>query len=75
MFKFNYYNTFIYHYYMVFVGGDNDVRYSTNSSIALNPFDCIEEIDFKEMVNYLPDNNPDKIIYLRKNRINKLLNK
>lgn len=33
----------------------------------------IKEVSFLDIVNYLPNDNPDKVIYLRKQRINKLL--
>lgn len=37
------------------------------------PYDEYVEIDFSEIINLLPDDYPDKIVYLRKKKIKILL--
>lgn len=58
----------------------DDIRYLKTSSYILDTTtdietsDYFEEINLKDIIYYLPDDNIDKINYLRKERIKILLN-
>lgn len=52
----------------------SDCVYDVNDVFNIFSNTKISEIYFSDIVEYLPENHPDKIIYLRKERIKKLLN-
>lgn len=48
-------------------------NYRYNLGIKIDDDDLYKEVDFVEIVDYLPDDNSDKIVYLRKKKIKNLL--
>lgn len=51
----------------------NGVYYDKNLNLWNGLFNC-EEVDFSNIVDLLPNSHPDRLIYIRKQKINKLLN-
>lgn len=61
------------YYYMIYYSKVDYVFYITDSYIIHDSGLIIEEIFIEDFVYLLPDNNSDKINYLRKDKIKSLL--
>lgn len=64
------------YYLVVFSDGEYGLRYTQLRSIITSCVDSYhyEEVDYKEIVQMMPDDEPIKIAYMRKKKIKNLLN-
>ena len=66
--------TKLHYYYMIYYSNVDYIFYLTDSYIIRDSVSIIEEIDIEVFVYLLPNNNPDKIAFIRKKKIKLLIN-